>query len=466
MTREHWRLGLLVIALGASACGDSASDSADAAAAANDAGADEPPTADCPVIVSDAKCDKSRRPFVFVHGTYGSGDNFAHVAALLGSNGYCQDRIVGVEYNSLGDQPGTDGSIDKAIDKVLADNPKFTQVDLAGHSQGTSHCGTYLMKATQAAKVAHYINFSGVPTVGDVDTLSLSSMHDLGNTPHHALGNKVKEVTFTDEDHFAVAASTNSFIELYKYLNDGKAPKYTSVQCGDSKITVEGISETFADNAPVAGKVEVREVTDARAAGKPLSTVMSDADGHFGPFELDRNVAYEFKGFDADGTVVGYQYFTPFKRSNRLLRMLSPSKQTFIAALSTDHVLRGPNHVGIVARWAGGAFRQDLGASLTIDGEEVLSSVNAGEEALKVQALNGGVVGLFMFDDNENSKSDLGLVYSSSFLSFTDVFVGTKTPALVELSFTGGSEDKASKDVKLMISNWPSSEGLVSVTFQ
>src|SRR6185503_18482438 len=60
----------------------------------------------CPVVVKESDCDKSLRPFVFVHGTYGSGDNFAHVASLMGSNGYCQNRIVGVEYNSLGDQPG------------------------------------------------------------------------------------------------------------------------------------------------------------------------------------------------------------------------------------------------------------------------------------------------------------------------------------------------------------------------
>src|SRR5262245_47692359 len=35
---------------------------------------------DCKVVVKDADCDKSQRPFVFVHGTYGSGDNIANVA--------------------------------------------------------------------------------------------------------------------------------------------------------------------------------------------------------------------------------------------------------------------------------------------------------------------------------------------------------------------------------------------------
>jgi len=30
----------------------------------------------------------------------------------------------------------------------------------------------------------------------------------------------------------------------------GAAPKYTEVQCGSESLTLEGIAETFADNAP------------------------------------------------------------------------------------------------------------------------------------------------------------------------------------------------------------------------
>jgi hypothetical protein len=423
-------------------------------------------SAECPVVVADADCDKNQRPFVFVHGTFGSGDNFAHVAALLGSNGFCQDRIVAIEYNSLGDQPGANGELDAAIDKVLADNPGFTQVDLAGHSQGTRHCGIYLQDPAHAAKVAHYINFSGTPAVGDVETLSLSSEHDLGQMPHHATGSHVTTVTLKDEDHFAVAASTRSFIEVYKYLR-GEEPKYTAVQCGEDQVTIEGIAETFADNMPLTGKIEIREVGDTpRAAGSVVALEVPDAGGHFGPLHLRRNVAYEFKGFDEQGTLIGYQYFTPFKRSNRLVRLLSPSRNPVIAGSSTDHVVRGPNHVAVVARWAGGAFRQDLGASLTIDGAEVLTSENAGTDALNVQVLNGGVVGLFMYDANTNGQTDLGLAYSTFFIAFTDVFMDATTPKFVELSFTPGSEDSASVGNRVKIPNWPSSDAQVLVMFQ
>jgi pimeloyl-ACP methyl ester carboxylesterase len=456
-------------------------------------GGDEPTVeggvkpASCDVVVKDADCDKSLRPFVFVHGTFGAGNNFAHVASLMTSNGYCPDRIVGVEYDSIPnpanqDYPGLNcvtaedasappkgcGKIDDVVNDIMK-KTGFDQVDIAGHSQGTRHCGLYLQDPEHAKKVAHYINFSGSPMVGDVQTLSLSSEHDLGLTPHHAIGKNVTEFTLKDEDHFAVAASTRSFVQVYKYLV-GKEPKYKTIQCGDATVDIEGIAETFADNWPVTGKVEIREVGDTpRAEGSPLQTIRGDATGHFGPIKLKRGVAYEFKGFDDDDKLVGYSYFTPFKRSNRLVRLLIPPHDPGIAAASTDKVTpTGKGYSALLAQWSGGAFRYDLGASLKIDGDEVLTDENAGNKALMTQALSGGVVGFFMWDKNQNGKSDLGLVDSTSFIAYTDVFVDATESKFVNLEFTPGSEDTAPEaSAKAKIANWPSeNDVLTSVTFQ
>ncbi|HEX7477033.1 MAG TPA: alpha/beta fold hydrolase [Polyangiales bacterium] len=446
-------------------------------------------TLKCDVVVSDKDCDKTKRPIVFVHGTYAEGDTFARVASLLGSNGYCQDRIIGVEYNSIFvDNPGNScsdaspkvgcGKIDAAIKQILAANPGFTQVDLAGHSQGTSHCGTYLSVPSQAAKVAHYINLSGAHDVKDVETLSLSSMHDLGNTPHHATSStdptKVKTVTFTDEDHFAVADSKRSFIEIYKFLNGGKAPKYDEVQCGDEMITVEGISETFADNQPITGKLEIHEVgTEARKLGTAVTVGKSDAPGHFGPLQLKRGVPYVFSGYDNNNKLVGYAYYTPFVRSNYLMRLLAPASKSdgtavggLVAMQTTDKATRDAKSVTAVVRWTGGGFRQDLGASLKVDGKEVLTSANAGVEGYKTMNLSGGVAAMFLEDKNKNGKSDLGLVDNATFIAFSDVAMDATKPALIDFDFIAGSEDSAAAPGKITISNWPSSDVLVNVYFQ
>ena len=109
-----------------------------------------PPTidAECPVIVSDTNCDKTQRPIVFVHGTYAAGDDIANIALLFASNGYCPERFVSIDYNSLiavggglsggaftGPTNAATPVIDAAIDAVLAATGA-SQVDIMGHSQG------------------------------------------------------------------------------------------------------------------------------------------------------------------------------------------------------------------------------------------------------------------------------------------------------------------------------------------
>jgi len=107
----------------------------------------------CDVVVADADCDTSKRPIVFIHGTFGSATEISTPAQLFGSNGYCQDRFVAVEYDSLGDSPRE--QLEDLVEDVLA-RTGFDQVVLAGHSQGTGHACAYL--ESHSDKVAHYLN--------------------------------------------------------------------------------------------------------------------------------------------------------------------------------------------------------------------------------------------------------------------------------------------------------------------
>ena len=155
--------------------------------------------------------------------------------------------------------------------------------------------------------------------------------------------------------------------------------------------------------------------------------------------------------------LVGYVYFSPFKRSNRLARLLKPSDNTLIAAASMDNITRDPGHVAIIGRYLGGAFRKDLDNTLKINGEDVLTDENAGR--------SGSVVGFFMYDANTNNESELGAVFGpSTFLVGTDVFIDATTPAWVELEWydpTNGNDP-----VTMKIPNWPSSTALNLVYFQ
>jgi hypothetical protein len=239
-------------------------------------------------------------------------------------------------------------------------------------------------------------------------------------------------------------------VAIYEYLR-GEAPKYKETQCGEATVTLEGLSESFADNVPAAGTLEVHELgASPRERQAPVATITMGADGRIAPFQLKRLTAYEFRALDPSGKILGHQYFAPFKRSHRLLRFLSPSKG--LARIVTDAVVADDRHVALVARYAAGAFRKDLGDSLTVDGVEVLN------DAIAVAATS--TVGLFLFDANVDGHTDGGALaaYANTpFVKGSDVFIPAATPAFVELKFKGTS---------LHVPNWPSaSEGQTLLMF-
>ncbi|MGH6692938.1 MAG: esterase/lipase family protein, partial [Gammaproteobacteria bacterium] len=233
----------------------------------------------CDVVVPDADCDTSKRPIVFIHGTFGSATEISTPAQLFGSNGYCQDRFVAVEYDSLGDSPLP--QLEALVDDVLA-RAGFDQVVLAGHSQGTRHACEYL--GLHSDKVAQYLNLSGGCDGAGVPSLSLSSQNDLGisvdgvRTPgpvHPAATSTQEQVTLEMEDHVAVAGSKNAFVAMWKYLY-GEDPEYTTIQCGQDPVVLDGKAVTLGDNVIRANaRIDVFEVDrleDPWVRGEPTTT--------------------------------------------------------------------------------------------------------------------------------------------------------------------------------------------------
>lgn len=408
---------------------------------------------ECTEVVSDADCDTSLPPVVYVHGTAASGENISHMAQLFGSNGYCQDRFVAIDYNSLNivlsgggngePDPVVMEKIDTLIDEVL-DETGMDKVFLMGHSQGTSHCIDYLSDPEHAAKVEKYINYSGGGTIPDgVKALSISSENDLGGGPNHPEGAE-QEVTFTDEDHYSLAANTASFVESWKYLF-GSAPERTEIVCGDEMITLEGYALSFGESMPQTGNaLEIYELgSEPWKRGEPLMTVTPEDDGHLGPFELKRMTAYELRD---EGT--GAFYLFPQKRSNRLVRGLVPSTNPLVSAFTTDLVARGPAQSAVVFRAMNGAFRKDLGQSLKIDGEEILTDETAGRSTTTAV--------LFAYDDMSDQESNLGSIWTLPipFIFATDFFIDAAEPRWVEVDWNGD---------KIYIPNLPSDDYLMSV---
>ncbi len=452
--------------------GDGASGGTDAAAARDVrqiTDADFKPLADrgepdngetCDEPVNEEDCDTTKRPFVFVHGTIGSGENFEGPFQLFASNGYCSSYLKAVDYNSMGENPIEE--LDAIIAR-LQEETGFDEVDLAGHSQGSGHGSRYA--AANPDKIARYIHLAGgCPGVvrgtpigddnpgadpGGVPTLTLSSIGDMpvercGTTANVCLQNMYL-------DHFAVASSVESFVEMYKFLNDGEEPQNTTVQCEDN-IVLEGRALTFGDSQFMEGaKIEVYELGDEPwERDDPAHTFDVGADGWVGPFDAKRGVSYEFKMLPpeekADSMPVRYSYFPPFVRSDRWIRFLYRSENS--AALATNRQVNfTDDHAVLVVRMKRGGLHYGQ-HSMLVDGFEIVNADNAPTPATNV--------GYYLYDaaGEGEGESNGGTIVSGVFVNSCDVFMQAATPAFIEVEF---------ENQTVKVPNWPSGGGVLSL---
>lgn len=436
---------------------DSAADGA--AAESGEAAAAEA----CPAFVDDADCDRTKRPLVFIHGTTGNGENFSHPALLLASNGYCADRIVAVEYHSLVPLPCPDGAascqfmldreetyrrakaaVDEAIEKLRADTGS-EQVDLLGHSQGAGHGSRYARENPD--KVARYVHLAGQELESDpggVPTLCLSST---GDAPRAC--KTTKNVVFEDDtlDHVAVSSSTEAFVAIYEFLNDGATPRHDTVQCGNP-ILIEGRAPTFGDNTFLErAEIDVFELGENPfQRGAPVRNFELGPDGRFGPFEATRGVTYEFKLVAPPGDMrrPRHAYMQPFTRSDRLVRLNFESTDP-VASATGKQINFDNSHSVIVVRRRQKAFLFGRD-SLRVDGFEVLNEVNAKR--------GSAIVGLYLYDESSTPEPGPGdgmssgeSIISGAFVNSADVYISTEDIRFLEIDF-GGTMTK--------VQNWPS----------
>src|SRR3954470_5010586 len=168
-----------------------------------------------------------QNPVLFVHGIEGSGAQFESQKMRFTSNGYPEQWIDEVDYNStraVGDKSEVDQQIDAAI-AALEQRTGRSQVDVVAHSLGTSVMYDYLtngaMAAQRRANVAHYINVDGQNHNPGVPTLAVWAGR--GTPGRHMDG--AKNVTIPNQTHVQTCTSSQSFIAYYKFLT-GQTPAH------------------------------------------------------------------------------------------------------------------------------------------------------------------------------------------------------------------------------------------------
>src|SRR5438309_202416 len=271
-----------------------------------------------------------RRPVLFVHGFESAGSNFASQAMRFESNGYAPSWVAEIDYNSsaaVGNKTEVDRQIDEAI-ATLKQRTGKSQVDLIGHSEGTSVSYSYLTEGEKAAErranVAAYVNMDGQEENPGVRTLALWAERSGPTGPEGRHMEGAENVTMADMTHVQSSTSAQSFQQMFKFFR-GKLPQHDLVP--QKSIQLAGKALEFPQNSGLAGDtVQIWPLNSegVRTTKTPLAsftiTDASTGGGAWGPVAAKAGVRYEFALVKPGKTL--HIYMEPFVRSDYAIRLL------------------------------------------------------------------------------------------------------------------------------------------------
>jgi pimeloyl-ACP methyl ester carboxylesterase len=423
------------------------------------------------VLVAAAGADAKKKPVfrddvnpvIFVHGGSGSGAQFESQAMRFASNGYDPRYLSVVEYNSAGVDAGSSadqafifGLIDDRIAELQAATGR-AQVDLMGHSFGTTWSHLYLAEPSRAAKVAHYVNIDGRPAAappGGVPTLALWA----GAVDRPVQGEIVGalNVTIPNQEHVEVATSAESFVEMFRFLA-GEDPATSDIVREPGKITLAGRAVTFPDNVGADGATlemwTINPRTGRRRNRKPSASVVLGSDGAFSFTGFQKN-HYEFV-LTGVGALPLHYFFERYPRSDHLIRVNA-------APLLDPFLPTSPDRTGMaVIRYK--EFWGDRGAEndvLSIDGIDVINPVTAPSGAVGTAS-----VAFFVLDVGQDGITDLETVpfpfTTLAFLTGADLYLSALPPTPLRIVTVPRGDTAATRTVT--IRRIPSTQGRVVV---
>jgi hypothetical protein len=269
-------------------------------------------------------------PVLFVHGFESAGSNFASQAMRFESNKYPPDWVMELDYDSTA-AVGIHAEVNKQIDEAIATLKERTgsaQVDVIGHSEGTSVMYTYLTEgegeeaAARKANVGHYANLDGQNKHPGVPTLAVWAGR---GTPGRNMAG-AENFTLPNATHVQTSTSYETFRQVYKFFR-GVEPTQ-NIKKVKGTIQLAGKALEFPQNSGLAGDtVQVWPVdgNGARTTATPLAsfaiTDPTTGGGAWGPVTATTGQRYEFALVKPPLKTI-HVYMEPFVRSNYAIRLL------------------------------------------------------------------------------------------------------------------------------------------------
>jgi pimeloyl-ACP methyl ester carboxylesterase len=400
-----------------------------------------------------AQKDFGQNPILFVHGIEGSGSQFESQKMRFTSNGYPEEWIDEVDYNStraVGDKSEVHAQIDAKVAALKQATGK-AKVDVVAHSLGTTVMEDYLTSDSMAeqrkANIGKYVNVDGQSSNPGVPTLAVWAGR--GDADRSMEG--AENVTIPNQTHVQSCTSKESFVEYFKFLT-GDAPEHDIV-AQKGRIELAGRALNFPQNDGLAATVELWELdADGKRVGeKPVGSIATDDSGEFGPLKAVAGKRYEF-ALVRSGFPTHHLYYEPFVRSDYAIRLLESDA-------ITAYTGNRPNSQGAVIirykeLWGDQEGETDV---LKINGTSVCTP--------EVCPIEQQVNALFAFDENRDGQTDLHsdpVLSNLPFIGSADVFIPAGSPpdGSVTYELTSRGQGPA-RTVK--IPNWESTDHSVTI---
>jgi len=409
-------------------------------------------------------------PIIFVHGGAGSGAQFESQAMRFASNGYPADYIFVLEYDSsftINTMDDVWGKLDQLI-ATVKEKTGADQVDILGHSLGTTVMHGWLAFPARAANVAKYVNLDGRTAAalpGGVPTLALWATKGWSyNSTNTIVG--ATNVFIPNQTHVQVATSAESFVEMYKFFTGEDPVTKDIVPEPPGRVRLAGRAVFFPQNVGVLGAtLEIWEVdgdTGARISHQPKATYSIGSDGAWGPFKANGLKHYEFVLLREDARPHHF-YFEPFIRSDYLIRLLTSPTGGI-----GDLMERNDNSSALVIMrnmefWGDQGVDNDV---LTINGINIIT--NATCPLIKVPGFTG-VIGIFAYDRYPNGITDLSApiptFFAVGFMTGVDIYIPAADPPNGTISLVLTPRGGGGNTQVINFPNWASSNHSVSIQF-
>lgn len=401
------------------------------------------------------------RPIVFVHGYFGSGAQFETQAKRFASNGYPAARISMLDYDTSFAVETTEqifARLDQLIDTQLT-KTGADRVDLLAHSLGTRLMQEYLRSSPdRAARVAHYVNLDGFPSLDEPGGVPTLAVWGRGNSSREIAG--AQNLHLDDQTHVEVVTSRETFAALYEFFTGDRPETTKIVPQRDAEIS--GRAVLFPQNVGVdGGRLDIYEVdadSGVRLTAKPTKSFPLRGDGAWGPFTARGGTRYEF-AIVRSGAAVHHLYYEPFLRTDHWVRLLTSPTEGGIGSLLNV----GDDHASITIvrykEWWGDQGVE--GDTLSIDGQSILTPTNA--------PIDKRAIALFVFDEEGDGATDLAAPMPAfaplPFITGMDVFVPASDPPDDTIRVVSTPRGGRGRTVALDIPSWPSSTDRVSLQF-